>query len=143
MPFTDDNIIKIRIVRCYWAQTINQMDDLDQAYIPAGAAKMTRPAQNSFLVVELAMTNYGNKPATPHLPPRFEVVSAEEKTYDPLNQSMDMTARSMLGGNINPGNSLKAREVFDVPKSKYVMNVKLSQNDLAWGWQLEPTETAR
>jgi Domain of unknown function (DUF4352) len=141
--------IKMKIERCYWSKTINPMEDYDQIYQPpANMPGMSKTAQDSYLVVELALTNYGNSPMAPTGPPLFELLSADGKTYEPVEGMTGMTQKTVMGGNINPGHALKGREIFDVPEGAYNLKVivgvatwRIVPGGTAWIWQLSPTES--
>lgn len=145
--------LKMRIERCYWTDTINPMDDFDTSFRPAqGMPKIEKKAQNSFLVVELAIRNDGDRPLTPRDPPVFQLKSERGTTFNPsaggTGGSSSLTSKLALGANMNPGESLKGRAVFDVPKGNYDLLVKLGDLEagrirsgpLAWIWVLSPEQ---
>jgi hypothetical protein len=138
--------LKMKIERCYYATSINQMDDMGSQFQGTNMPGLVIKPQAMFLVIELAMTNYGNDPLSSRNPPLFQLRSDDGKTFDP-HQGIGMAAQ-MMSSNINPGQALRAREVFDVPVGKYQLLVEhgqtgygwsVSQGDLAWIWNLEPT----
>lgn len=58
--------LKLRIEKCHWTQTINRMEDYDGMYAAMGAmSQMPVKAQDDFLVVEMALTNYGDEARAP------------------------------------------------------------------------------
>jgi hypothetical protein len=139
--------LKMKILRCYWTDTVSPFDDTDMN-LPAGAYRPTKKAQDAFLVVELALTNYGDKPMSPVNPPWFELHSQDGKSFERVEAMNDLTQKCVLGSNINPGKAFKAREVFDVPKGQYDLNGilgtnqpgwRISKGPILWVWELSPT----
>lgn len=144
------NPLKLKIEKCYWANTVNRADDFSG--FGSRLPDMSVKAQDSFLVVEIALTNYGNQPLTPQSPPVFELKSASGTTYqsDARFQGMNQinSLGTLAGSNINPGRAAKGRLVFDVPKGSYELYVNASEwrgaafyrSELLWIWELSPSD---
>lgn len=147
MDFTPS--LKMKIEQCYWAATVNPIDDYAAAYssVPAITGQGLKP-QDSFLVVDLAITNYASQPLTATRPPIFVLVASDGRTYDPISQITGLTSKMLMDGNVNPGHSTRGRAVFDVPTGSYDLRVELgtfargyvtTTGPLVWTWILTPT----
>src|SRR4051794_25555490 len=102
--------------------SVSMMDDYatQGMTLPPGSENALRTkAQDSFLVVELAMTNYGTEPRHPLSYPMFELRNAAGVRYQPAQNMDRFTTSFLLSGNINPGRAKKGRVAFDVPKGQY------------------------
>lgn len=143
--------LRMKIERSYWATSVNPMDDYAGAYqsTPGMTGGSIKP-QDSFLVVELAITNYGNQPLSAIHPPVFVLVGADGTTYQPISQVSGLTEKIVMGGNINPGHASRGRAVFDVPSGSYDLRVELGTvgrgfyispgGPIARTWILTPTQ---
>lgn len=141
--------IKMQIDKCYWTNSVNIAEDLAQT---SGVAlpEMRIKAQDSFLVVEVSMTNHGTTPLIATESPLFELKSSTGTVYQADTRVHGMTEISAqgsnMGHNINPGRSIKGRLVFDVPKGTYDLIVykgewqgsALFKSYIAGTWGLSP-----
>lgn len=144
--------LRLKIEHCSWTRTVSRSDDFpgQAGSLPPqiqDAYKLN--AQDNFLVVELAMTNYGTEPLHPLSYPMFELRNAAGIRYQPTLNMDRFTTDFVLAGNINPGRAEKGRVVFDVPKGQYDLYVNNSRlqgsvvrptGQLMWIWELSPAE---
>lgn len=144
--------LRLKIERCSWARTVSRSDDFpgQAGSLPPqlqDAHNVT--AQDNFLVVELALTNYGTEPLHPLSYPMFELRNAAGIRYQPTLNMDRFTTDFVLAGNINPGRADRGRVVFDVPKGQYDLYVDNSRlqgsvvrptGQLMWIWELSPAE---
>lgn len=144
--------LKLKIERAYWTESINRADDF--AIPSRGSFKpdMSVKAQDGFLVIEVALTNYGSNPISPSKPPVFELKNPSGVSYETdskFNASLkdfNMMGTN-FGTNINPGKAAKGRLVFDVSRGEYELAVHegdwqgsgFGKGRLSWIWKLSPT----
>jgi hypothetical protein len=117
--------LKMKIVRAYWGTE-------------ASAYGGTTP-QGKSLIIELALTNYGNSPLKPINPPILKLSDATGRTFDPRNPN-NFTTGIIFGGPINPGSASQDKVIFDVPPGTYDLVVDVGS--VGVGWTLTKGRTA-
>lgn len=83
------------------------------------------------LVVELTISNHGREPhsLSYRSTPMFRLVNAEGLKYDATAQDNSSLTALVLSSafSLNPGMSLKWREIFNVPKGEYFMQASFGR----------------
>jgi hypothetical protein len=125
--------LRMKIERCYWSKS---------------APGISENSQDEFLIVELAMTNYGNEPLAPNSAPVFELKNSAGTVYHALNNG-GFTSQIQFMENLNPGRSIHGSQVYDVPKGDYYLEVEDGgpryvgmvplRGDLRFIWGINPT----
>ncbi|AUH70403.1 MULTISPECIES: DUF4352 domain-containing protein [Gordonia] len=87
---------------------------------------LTEQAQGQFVILSVTVKNIGKKPQS-FSPTAQKLTDSEDRTFEP-----DTTAQIALGGsditvwdNINPGNAVDVKLVFDMPKGAVPAAVEL------------------
>jgi hypothetical protein len=111
---------KMKIIRVHWQNVGN-----------SGAG--------STLAVDLTLTNTGDSPFKPSMPPMFELKDSAGRHFAPRTPN-DFTQGIVLGGPINPGANRSNTIFFDVPTGNYELYVFYG----VWsgGWNLSKSGTA-
>ncbi|MGB3698617.1 MAG: DUF4352 domain-containing protein [Gordonia sp. (in: high G+C Gram-positive bacteria)] len=95
---------------------------------------LTQQAQGQFVIVSVKVENIGDKPQS-FSPTSQKVVDSQGRSFEP-----DTTAQVALGGsdipiwdNINPGNSVDVKLVYDMPKNAAPASIELHDSMFSGG----------
>jgi len=140
--YDDDSALTLGIERIHWEDKLTKFDmttgtaNLPEAEKKALEQQNTWIPQDKFLVFNVYIENHGKQPLMwqPRKAPVFTLVDAAGTKWSPAGQAQgnmqDITAKVMMGQNINPNRKVMGSSIFDVPRSgTYTLVAKMG----VWG----------
>lgn len=141
--YDDASGLTLGIENIHWE---DKLIKFDIGHLPASQKRMleqqlTVTPEDKFLVFDVYIKNNSNQPLIwrPQNAPLFLLIDKNGTKYNPSGQAEgnieDISAKVIMGSNINPNRMLKGTTVFDVPHSGPYQLVILKGTSLV-GWSV-------
>lgn len=113
-----------------FAFTVNKLED---GVTEVGGDMLVEEAQGEFLIINLTVENIGDKAQT-FFDTNQKLIDTEDKQYDADSEAgLYIEDNDALFEEINPGNKIDVKIVFDLPKDAKPSNLELHESAISGG----------